>query len=295
MTGILNSKIAFFGTPELAVIVLEELKKAGFTPSLVVTNPDAPKGRKLVMTPPPVKVWAEKERIQVLQPATLKDGAVLNELKKTRWDLFIVAAYGKIIPKEIIDLPLHNTLNVHPSLLPKFRGASPIISAILEDEKETGVSIMILDELMDHGPVIAQEKVTFKEWPQAPEAEKQLAEIGGRLLAETIPKWISRDIEAVPQEHHLATFTKKITKADGLIDFKADPYLNFRKIQAFAGWPGTYFFVDIPEKDVVKQVRVVIKSAEFKGGELIIKTVVPEGKKEMKYEDFLKFVPKKEA
>ncbi len=153
---------------------------------------------------------------------------------------------------------------------------------------------MILDEEMDHGPVIAQENLTFKEWPPASEVEKILATAGGKLLADSIPKWLSRDIEAVPQEHHKATYTKKISKADGLIDLSADPYKNFLKIQAFEGWPGTYFFVEQKgdgknsNETPGKTMRVLIKSAEFKGGELVIKTVLPEGKKEMKYEDFLK-------
>lgn len=277
--------IAFFGTPEFAVDILNELEKAGLTPALVVTNPDKPKGRKLVLTPPPTKVWAEKRGIKVAQPDTLKDGKLLLELRKERWDLFIVAAYGKIIPKEYIDLPLHRTLNVHPSLLPKFRGASPIQSAMIADEKHTGVSIMVLDEEMDHGPILGQEDHVVKEWPRADELERALAQKGGALLARLIPQWIDRTIEATPQEHHLATYTKKISKTDGLIDLEtiaADPYAAFRKIQAYAGWPGAYF-MEPAEKDGAPQKRVIISDASFENNELTISKVIPEGKKEMTY------------
>jgi methionyl-tRNA formyltransferase len=278
-------KIAFFGTPEFSVSILNELEKAGILPSLVVTNEDKPKGRKLILTPPPVKDWAVARNIAVIQPKTLRDGTVLADLRKERWDLFIVAAYGKIIPKEIIDLPLHRTLNVHPSLLPKFRGASPIESQILNDEEHVGVSIMILDEEMDHGPVVAQEEIAKKDigngdWPaRAHDLEKKSAEVGGALLARTIPLWIDRSVEAVEQEHHRATYTKKISKEDGLIDLSADPYQNFLKIRAYEGWPGTYFFV--PEN-----IRVVIKDAFYQNGNLVITRVIPEGKKEMSFEEF---------
>jgi len=271
--------IAFFGTPDFAVDILDELEKAGFTPALVVTNPDKPKGRKLILTPPPTKVWAEKRGIKVVQPDTLRDGKLLQALRKERWDLFVVAAYGKIIPKEYIDLPLHRTLNVHPSLLPKFRGSSPIQSAMIADEKHTGISIMVLDEEMDHGPILGQESYVVKEWPRVDELESALAHRGGALLARLIPQWINRAIEAVPQEHHLATYTKKITKADGLIDLEtiaADPYTAFRKIQAYAGWPGAYFME--PDKK-----RVIISDATFENDELTINKVIPEGRKEMSY------------
>lgn len=277
--------ITFFGTPEFAVDILNELEKAGLSPALVVTNPDKPKGRKLVLTPPPTKVWAEKRGIKVAQPDTLRDGKLLLELRKERWDLFIVAAYGKIIPKEYIDLPLHRTLNVHPSLLPKFRGASPIQSAIIADEKHTGVSIMVLDEEMDHGPVLGQEAYVVKEWPKVDALERALAQKGGALLARLIPQWIDRTITAVPQEHHLATYTKKITKTDGLIDLEtiaADPYAAFRKIQAYAGWPGAYF-MEPAEKEGAPQKRVIISDASFENNELTIHKVIPEGKKEMTY------------
>lgn len=153
-------KYAYFGTDGFAVAILDELKKADLLPELIVTNPDKPKGRKLVMTPPEVKVWADENGIKTLQPEKL-DEDFINSLKKDEWDLFVVASYGKIIPEEIINLPKHKTLNVHPSLLPLYRGPSPIESAILDDSKETGVTIMRMDKKMDHGPILNQEFVFF--------------------------------------------------------------------------------------------------------------------------------------
>jgi len=280
-----NLKIAFFGTPRLAVYVLNELKKAKMTPDIIITAPDKPAGRKLILTPPPAKLWAEENLISTFQPETLKNTDAIQAIKdEGSWDIFIVAAYGKILPKEILDIPKHGTLNVHPSLLPRLRGASPIQTAILE-EKETGVSIMMVDEEMDHGPIVAQEKVTVPNWPpSAGELEEILARKGGKMLTETIPKWISGEIEAEDQNHDNATITKKITKEDGLIYLDDNPEKNYRKIQAFSIWPRAYFFT----KHNGKKTRVIITSAELKDEKLIIKKVIPEGKKETLYGDFIK-------
>ena len=158
-------RFVFFGTPEFAMIILEELELKGLLPLLVVTAPDKPKGRKLVVTPSEVKLWAQAHDIPVLTPEKLKNEEFVAELSKQEWDLFVVAAYGKIIPKNILEMPKRGVLNVHPSLLPKFRGSSPIESAILSDEKFTGVTIMQLDEEMDHGPVLAQRERICTIWP----------------------------------------------------------------------------------------------------------------------------------
>jgi methionyl-tRNA formyltransferase len=274
-----NPTFAFFGTPEFAVIILDELKRAGILPALVVAAPDKPKGRHLVLTSPPVKVWALTNAIPVVQPEKLNED-FLAALSKQSWDLFIVAAYGKILKKTILDIPVNGTLNVHPSLLPLFRGSSPIESAILEGVPETGVSIMLLDELMDHGPILAQKKVPLNEDTGAAVLERELALLGGAMLAEVIPAWIKGEITAIPQDDSIATVTKKIKKEDGLIDLSDDQIANYRKILAYEGWPRTYFMHE--------GKRIIITNAEFKDGELKIKKVLPEGKKEMNYEDFMR-------
>ncbi len=281
-------KIAFFGTPDIAVWVLDELRSVGIHPTLIVTNPDAPRGRKLILTPPPVKTWAMEHSVPILQPTTLKDTSIEQILRDGNFDLFIVAAYGKIIPQSILNIPTRGTLNVHPSLLPKLRGASPIRSAILEDMRETGVTIMLMDEELDHGPILAQEVVHIAkdDWPlRGRVLDELLARHGGTLLAEVIPKWIAGTITPTVQEHDSATFCTKITKEMGEIDLNADAYQNLLKIRAFDGWPGTYFF---HEKNGTK-MRVKIIDAELEtDGTLKILRVIPEGKKEMSYEDFLR-------
>jgi methionyl-tRNA formyltransferase len=283
-----KQKIAFWGTPQFAVTILGELEKKGITPSLVVTTPDTPQGRKLTVTPSPVKVWALEHNILVLNPHRLNDPQFLETLKSESWGLFIVAAYGKIIPSNVLAIPKYGSLNVHPSLLPKLRGPSPIETAIIEDMKDTGVSIMLLDEEMDHGPILASWKLPLaheKWWPpKASALEAVLAHEGGKLLAETIKPWCEGKLKALPQEHPQATYTKKITKKDGLLDLNDDPYKNYRKIRAFDTWPRAYFFVTRNGK----KVRVVVSDALYSKDQLLITKVVPEGKREMTYEDFLR-------
>lgn len=285
-----RNQFVFFGTSRFSLIVLDELKHAGIVPELIVTAPDKPQGRNLVLTSPPVKTWAEQNNVPFLQPAKLDD-AFIDKLQAISYKLFLVASYGKIIPQKILDLPEHGTLNVHPSLLPKYRGPSPIQSQVLADEKDIGVSIMLLDEKMDHGPIVARAQCivdnTQKEggWPpNAKELEELLARQGGALLAKTIPEWLAGSITPQEQEHDKATYTKKITKEDALLDLAGDPYKNFLKIRAYGPWPGTYFFV---EKKGAK-IRVLIKDATFENGVLTITRVIPEGKKEVSYEDFLR-------
>ncbi|MCE9644133.1 methionyl-tRNA formyltransferase [Candidatus Parcubacteria bacterium] len=276
-----NYSFVFFGTPELSVRVLEELARVGLVPELIVTSPDKPQGRKLVLTPPPAKRWAEAHSIPVIQPKSLKTDEDIGELLKKQYDFFVVAAYGKIIPERLIDLPKKGVLNVHPSLLPKFRGASPIRSQILADDRDTGVSIMLIDAVMDHGPIVSQIRVPSPSWPpSALELEETLARAGGAELARVIPLWMNEEISPKEQEHDKATFTEKIEKEQGLLDLSADGYQNFLKIQAYRGWPGTYFFLD--------GKRIVIKDAVYENGALRLTRVVPEGGKEMAYEDFLR-------
>ncbi len=276
-------KIAFFGTPDIAVWVLDELEKAGILPSLVITNPDAPQGRKMIMTPSPVSNWAQERSIEVYKPESLKSDDVAVTLRESGCELFIVAAYGKIIPQNILDIPKYEVLNVHPSLLPKLRGASPIRSAILEDMNPTGVSIMKLTAGMDEGPIIAQEEMHFENWPvRGRELDEILAHKGGVLLSGVIPKWISGDIDAQEQNHEDATHAKKITKAMGEIDIYDDPYQNYLKFCAFDGWPGTFYFAEVNGK----KVRLKITDAAYRDGHFIVKRVIPEGKKEMDYEIF---------
>lgn len=266
---------AFFGTSAFSVIILEELKLAGLLPALIVTMPDSPQGRHLVLTPPPVKIWADENKVEYIQPASLKD------LKLDQsFDLFMVASYGKIIPQNILDIPAHGTLNVHPSLLPRLRGPSPIAGAILNESK-TGVTIMKLDAEMDHGPIVAQTEVPMAEWPPYEhDLEETLAHEGGNLLAEVMPRYIDGTLKPVEQDHAKATYTQKFLKADMAIDMSADAQDNLKKIHAFAPHAYTFF----PHGDT--KIRVIIKRARIENGALILERVVPEGRKEMSWDDF---------
>ena len=303
-----NVSFVFFGTPDLSVEILDHLKRAGFIPSLVVTNPDRPQGRNLLVTPPPTKLWAIANDIPFLQPENLSDPVLLRQLSTSKFQLFVVVAYGKIIPKAILELPEKGTLNIHYSLLPKYRGASPIETAILADDQNTGVTIMLMDEKMDHGPIVAQRALQITnhksqipdktqttnpsiqtpkqlEWPmKASELRKICNLLGAELLTETIPLWVEGKIKPSEQDHGKATYAPKIEKENGLIDLAGDPYKNFLKFQAYENWPGVYFLAG---KDGKKN-RIIVKTARFEDGKFIITRVIPEGKKEISYNEFLR-------
>ena len=294
-----NLNFAYLGTSELSVKILDKLIENGYVPSLVVTAPDKTKGRKMIMTPPPIKIFAQKHNLKTTQPESLAVKPPLGGLTAKSFDLFIVASYGKIIPKSILDIPKFGTLNVHLSLLPKFRGPSPIQSFILSGEEKTGATIMLMDEQVDHGPIVSQKEFGNK-IPASPagksnlksknlnakELEEKLAELGGQMLVDVIPKWISGEIKAKEQNHSQATFTKKISKEDGLVDLeKNSPELIYRKFLAFQPWPGIYYFA---QKNNQK-VRIIITDMEMsESGQLKIKKVKPESKNEMEYEKFMK-------
>lgn len=274
---------AFFGTPDFALYALEELSRANLLPSLIITTPDMKVGRGNIFESPPVKKWAEAKKIPVLQPKII-DESFLKILRQKEYDVFVLVAYGRILPLELISIPKHGILNVHPSLLPKFRGASPIRSAILADENKTGTTIIVLDEKMDHGPIVAQESVEIddKDWPPLlPVLEKLLFQKGGELLVKTMQDYLDGKIIPRNQDESKATFTKKIRKEDGLVDLEKESQKEiYYKFCAFYGWPGIYFMKN--------GKRVKITDAAWENGELAIKRVLPEGKKEIKYEEFKK-------
>lgn len=289
-------KIIFFGSSKVSIYVLEELVGAGFVPALIVTTPDKPQGRGLTMAPNIVKSWAEQHKIPFISPVKL-DSEVEKQLRDINADVFIVASYGKIMPKSVIEMPPHKTLNMHPSLLPLYRGAAPLPFTMLDDAKNTGVTIMRIDEQMDHGPLVAEKKITVQEWPTYEIFEEMMAREGGKLLAQILPDWVAGKIAEKEQDHTRATYTKKTKKEDALLDLSADPYTNFRKIQAYHEWPQAYFMAtrgtgsrtSTAEKtDFDKKLRVKVTAASFQDGKLEIEKVVPEGKGEMNYRDFLK-------
>ncbi len=278
--------LVFFGTSEFAVQAFETLRGRDVLPVLVVTETDKPKGRGRTVSEPPVKTWAIRNGFQVFQPSAF-DQVTSQKLQVANADLFIVAAYGKILPKSVLDLPSKGVLNIHPSLLPKYRGASPIRSAIAADDRETGVSIIKIDEKMDHGPIVAQKPVSFKPWPpDADEAELSLAREGAMIIADILPDWVSGKIQPKQQNDSEATFTKKITKENARISLGGDSYKNWLLFKAYRASPGVFF----TKERNGKNMRVRVVNAEFAEGEFRILRVIPENKKEMGYEDFLRGV-----
>jgi len=287
-----NIRFAVFGTSRIAVGILDELERAGFVPELVVAAPDAPKGRGMEVASPPTKAWAAARGIRVLQPEKF-DSNILQNIG-IDWSVFVVVDYGKILPKEVLDIPKRGCLNVHFSLLPRYRGASPIRSAILNSDRNVGTSIILLVERLDEGPIVAQKPIPLLSWPmKASELQDICIRESGRLLARILPEWVAGRIEAREQNHDLATYCEKIKKEDGLLDLNADDaYKNLLKVRAYEGWPGTYAFFERGGK----KIRVGILEAHLGGdpstslgaSRLVIDRVKPEGKREISYEEFLR-------
>ncbi len=272
-------RIAFWGTPALTTTYLDALFSAGMTPVVIITNPDRPKGRGHEMTATPAKLWGQAHNIPVLQPEVL-DEAFSFQLSAFNLDVSIVVAYGKIIPQNYIDLPKYKTLNVHYSLLPKYRGAAPTESAILNGDTETGCSIQVMAFKLDSGPIIAEEKTAIAPAETTTDLRGRLTEIGAKLLVVTIPKYLAGEITPKEQDDSLATRSGKIKKEDGLIDPAGDPAENYKKFRAYIEWPRTYFFVD--------GKRVIVTQAHLENGLFSIDKVLPEGKHEIAYSDFVR-------
>ena len=237
-------KIVFMGTPEFSAIILKELCQSKYKPILVVTAPDKPVGRKQILTSPPVKVIAQKYEIPAAQPE--KIASLKSEILNLKPDLIVVAAYGQILPKEILEIPKFGCLNVHPSLLPRWRGPSPIQYTILNGDEKTGITIILMDEKMDHGPILTNSKLQITN-PKITylELHNKLAEIGDKLLLETIPRWIKGEIKPEPQDESKTTYTKILTREDGEIDWKKSAEDLERQIRAFDPWPGSFTFWEI--------------------------------------------------
>ncbi len=277
----------FFGTGALAESVVASLMRAGYTPALIVTKPDSRQGRHMELTPPTIKVWAEMKGIKVLQPEKLNEEFIQN-LQPTTYSLFIVASYGKIIPQNILDLPQHGVLNVHPSLLPLYRGPSPIESVLLDGHITNGVSIMKLDALMDHGPILAQSAFMVNPESNAGTLEVECGQLGGELLVQVIPHYLEGTLIPKEQDHSKATICKKITKDLGLIHLYDDIDIVRRKFRALTPWPSLYFFITHGGRAMRVKVNAVdcITEKENKRAEDYVLSVTPEGKKQMDWESF---------
>ena len=235
-------KIVFMGTPDFAVPSLEALVSRGHEVACVVTQPDRPRGRKLVLTPPPVKGAALVRGLRVLQPKKASSPDFLEELAAIGPDLIAVVAYGKILKRKLLDIPPLGCVNVHASLLPKYRGASPIQHAIIEGETKTGVTTMLIDEGMDTGDILLQREVTIEDDGTSLTLWKRLSEVGAELLVETVGLIASGSAEPVKQEDSLATYAPMLKKEDGVIEWSRPAREIRNRIRGMQPWPGAYTY-----------------------------------------------------
>jgi methionyl-tRNA formyltransferase len=233
-------RILFVGTPEFAVPPLKALVQHHLEVVAVYTQPDRPAGRGRMMVFSPVKKVALDFGLPVVQPVNLKDPVEVFKIADFQPDAIVVAAYGKVIPPPVLDIPPYGCLNIHPSLLPRFRGASPVAAAILEGEAFTGVSIMLLDRGLDTGPVLAQEKVEILPEDTAGLLSARLSERGARMLPDVLLGWSRGDISSQPQNEAEASYTAPLSKEEGEIDWRLSAVAIWRRVRAFQPWPGAY-------------------------------------------------------
>lgn len=298
-------RLAFFGTPDIARAILAALIEAGDDDVvLVVSQPDRPKGRGKVLEPTPTKQLAEAHGIPVVQPLKMKDGVLTQRLVDDRIDLAIVAAFGRILPQEMLDAPAHGCWNVHASLLPRFRGASPIQHAILEGDSETGVALMQMTAGLDEGPVMRVERLPLTGRETTRSLTEALAALGGRLTVEGIRIAKREGLEVTPQDDARATLAPLIAKEAGRLDLTQPAAVLERRIRGLDPWPGTWVTLDGGEVLKVLEASVGPGSAEAKPGQIIglgatldvqtgdgalrIATVQPAGKRAMAVAEYLR-------
>ncbi|OGY26416.1 MAG: hypothetical protein A2Z42_04635 [Candidatus Woykebacteria bacterium RBG_19FT_COMBO_43_10] len=271
-------KIVFFGTPEFGAIILQTLygqQLVGeYSIDLVVTAPDKPSGRGQQLTPSEVKKMAERFNLPVVTPDSIKNVKLINQLKKLEPDFIVLASYGKLIPEEILSIPKKGALNVHPSLLPKYRGASPIAAAILNGDKFTGITIMKMNEKMDEGDILAVVKIRVSPKDTSETLSIKLANVATRLIHHVLHLAAAAKIKPKPQDHKRATYTKFLKKADGYIDWKNPPKNLEAAIRAYYRWPGVWtrykgkILKLLPNKMVQLEGKEPTVLSEFKTGHL---------------------------
>ena len=299
-------KIIFMGTPDFAVGTLEALITGGYEIALVVTQPDKPQGRKMELTPPPVKVCALQHGLEIYQPTRVREQSSMEYLKKYEPDMIVVAAFGQILPKELLELPKYGCINVHASLLPNYRGSAPIQWSILNGDAETGVTIMRMDTGIDTGDMIAKRTVPIEEEDTGGSLFDKLAEVGAKLLVDTIPSIVDGTATYTKQDEACATKVGMIQKSQGVIDFHRSAQEINCQIRALNPWPSAYTKLHGKTLKIWK-AKVVAADGNYKPGsiaritkdELCIATgegllsvleVQLEGKKRMATADFLRGV-----
>lgn len=274
-----NHKFIFWGTPDVASKTLEILHLNGYTPTLIVTSPDALSGRGMQLHESPVSLWAKEKNIKCLKPEKINQNFI-DTLKDFDYHLNIVVAYGKILPENIINMPKLGTINIHYSLLPKYRGASPVEQSLLNGDTVTGISIQQMVFKMDAGDIIADKEIPIEITDTKKTLREKLIDSGGKLLVDILPNIFNQEINTKKQDESKASYCKKIKKEDGLIDIQGDDFINYNKYRAYEGWPSVFFIQD--------NKRIKITKAYFENNKFNIEKVVPEGKKEIDYKLFKK-------
>ena len=296
-------KIIFMGTPDFAVLALRKLHEAGHEITLVVTQPDKPKGRSKLYLPSPVKEEALRLGLEVFQPDRIKKEENVEVLKKYPADVFVVAAFGQILSKEILDMPRYGCINIHASLLPMYRGAAPIQWAILNKEEKSGVTIMQMDEGLDTGDMLLKGETVIEKDDTADSLHDKLSELGANLIVDALSKLEKGELIAVPQPEGPLFYAKMIKKDDGALDFNENAEDLAVKVRAFWSWPATFALLNGNFVKVCSTFSVEEESGMNPGdvcrvdkdaiyvqtgkGELVITKIQIQGKKAMPVKDFL--------
>ncbi|MCS7324561.1 MAG: methionyl-tRNA formyltransferase [Thermoflexales bacterium] len=302
------ARLIFMGTPEFAVPSLLALLRAGHEVALVVTQPDAPSGRGQKLQPPPVKIIAQEHGLAVIQPETLRSPEVVARLRSVAPEVIVVAAFGQILRCDVLEIPRHGCINVHASLLPRWRGAAPVSAAIAAGDVTTGVTIMLMDEGLDSGPILAQRETPICPNDTAGTLTARLAELGAALLVETLPHWISGAIVPQPQDPTRVTLAPRLKKEQGLIDWSRSAVEIERHVRAMSPWPSAFTFWG---DKLLKIHRAALGSAlasaaqlgyvHVQAGQALVRCgegwlqlleVQPEGKRAMPIADFLRGHPR---
>ena len=294
------ARLVFMGSPDFALPTLRALA-ANYDVVGVITQPDRPAGRGKQLTAPPVKILAKELDLPVIQPARLREPPAMAQLRAWAPDLIVVAAFGQILRQEVLDLPLHGCLNVHASLLPRWRGASPIQAAILAGDAETGVTIMRMDKGLDTGPILIERAIPIAPDDTAATLSDKLSTLGADILIETLPKYLSSELKPTPQPEAGATSAPILKKSDGELDAALSAEELARKVRAFNPWPGAFI---VWKRQPLKVHRARIAAGNAASGQrriegglpaigtadglLILNKVQPAGKKPMSGEEFLR-------
>lgn len=297
-------KVVFMGTPQFSVPILEALIENGYDVLAVVTQPDRPVGRKRVLTPPPVKEAAKKHNLLVLQPEKISGSKEMDQILSLNHDLIITAAFGQFLPTKLLEAPKLGAINVHASLLPKYRGGAPIHHAIIQGEQETGVTIMEMVKKMDAGAILAQRSIPITSKDDVGTMFKKLSFLGRDLLIDTLPAIVNGEVEPVPQKESEATYSPNISREEERIDWNQTAQQIDWKVRGMRPFPGAYTLLDgkrlklwdvsVSDKQTTKEPGTIVEIdketvyiACGEGTVLFVNTLQPSGRGKMPAKDFL--------